>query len=415
MPTTLAPAPPAVPKLTGPRPPTAVDASIAGDLAKLAADPAPAGEDLSGYKPVPGASPEAPKPPTTSQEPTGATPTPPEPKSPPQTPPEPPARKESVNAELRHKAEAAEKRIAELEESGRITAKQAEEFRAKLEAVEPQAKMADTLKQQLEEATKVAQEREERLKRVDYTQSQEFHENFVKPVAKALESAYSDVSEMVVDADGTPRQATKDDFKAILSMPLTQATAAAKSMFGDLATEVLAHRRSVLQAQRAQQEAVAEAGKRATEFAQRQIESAKATQARVQKLYQESLSAAEKQFPDLFTVDEKDKEAWDALQDGRKRADLAIFPTQGTPPEQVVPIVADVRQKAAAFPLMLIQNKRLQQRNAELEKKLAAYEASAPKGGTTGASGVPDGKPNTSTNPWERTNAALAALANQPG
>lgn len=394
-----------------------VDAAIAADLEKLGADPTPAGEDLTPYKPA--QAPPAPKPTPTpaATAPVKDQPAPaPKPAEPPPKAPIQPAapRKESVNAELRHKAEAAEKRVVELEEAGRLTAKQAEELRSKLESIEPQARMAEVLKQEVEAKAKVAQELEERIKRIDYTQSQEFHESFVKPVAKALEAAYSDVSEMVVESDGSSRQATKDDFKAILAMPLTQATHAAKAMFGDLASEVLAHRRQVLQAQRAQSEAVSEAGRRAEEFARRQAESAKQLQERNQRLYREHLGALESKYKDLYTAEETDKEAFEALQQGRRMADAAIYPQQGATPDQIIPTIAEVRQRAAAFPLMLVQNKRLQTKLAELEGKLKAYEESAPKGGTSGAGGATEVKPDTN-DPWKASFERLQQLANQPG
>jgi hypothetical protein len=251
---------------------------------------------------------------------------------------------------------------------------------------------------------------EERVKVLDYTKSSEFHDKFTKPIAKALEGAYADLDEMVtVDENGTQRKATQTDFKALLTLPLHEATTRAKQMFGDLAPEILAHRRSIIALKRAEQEALTTASKAADESRQRESVAATQRQQKLTELYQRERSAAEAKFPDLFKAKDGDTEAAAVFEKSRQLVNLLESPDLDD--ETRVKVGTAIRTRAEAFPHVVLQRNRLQAQVEALTKKLAAFEASAPDRGASPAQRPGDGPQD----PWERSMKGLEDMARKGG
>ena len=69
------------------------------------------------------------------------------------------------------------------------------------------------------------------------------------------------------------------------------------------------------------------------------------------------------------------------LEKGAKLADAAFAANQSVPPEKRAQLAATIRNRAAAFDRLKLQNDRLKAKLADMEKELEAYNKSAPAGG----------------------------------
>lgn len=289
----------------------------------------------------------------------------------------------TAHKELLKRERAWKKEQAELQ--GKWT-----EAETRLKSFDPEAFKATSA--ELEAARKRAEELESQVRTLDYTKSTEFHEKYVKPVAKVLETAYQDLTEMTVtNPDGTVRQATKEDFQALLAMPIQAASAKAKEMFGDAAQEVLAHRRAFIALKREERSALENASKLAEETRQRQVaEQAQHTE-KFQTLYKQESQKVAEQFPDLFKEKPGDVKGNEFLQKGwavvkaLEKPDLA--------PEERIKLAVVAQQRAAAFPRVLYVLDQTRKQLDEALAKLKSYEASAPRetDGGNGTASAPPG------------------------
>lgn len=264
-----------------------------------------------------------------------------------------------------------------------------------------------TLSTELENLRKANTDYETRVKALDFTQSQEFHERFKQPVAKALTSAYEDLKEMTVtdERTGEVRAATEADFKALLAVPLGEATTKAKALFGDLAGEVLGHRRGIVQLKRAEREALDNAGKLAEEHIQRSSAEGAQRQQKLQQVYQQRRAQIEQKLPEFFKAADGDTEAAKVLTAGRQLAELLEDPAMSE--ENRVAVGTDIRMRAEAFGYLKLKLDRAMKREAELTEKLKSYEASAPREGNDPAKG-----PSApSTDPWDKALKGLDKIS----
>lgn len=250
---------------------------------------------------------------------------------------------------------------------------------------------ARTLTTELEaRQTKIA-ELEQQVRNLDYTKSEEFREKFVRPVTKVLENAYTDLKEMVVtEEDGTVRAATEDDFKALLQMPLGQATTTAKQRFGDLASEVLAHRRSIIQLERAKREAIENAGKESEALIQRRAADETKRTTRLQGLFQQRAQELETKYPELFKpTRDGDAEGNELVVKGKKLVEL--LNDGSLDEENRIRIAAEVNARVIGYGRLLRDHKRVSDELATFKAKLKEFDKSAPREGNTAANGVPEG------------------------
>jgi hypothetical protein len=221
---------------------------------------------------------------------------------------------------------------------------------------------------------------------LSYEKSPEYKDKWEKPLSDAFRSAYQDVSELtMLDEDGAERAATAKDFDTLMRLPLNQAATKAKEWFGEAGPEVLAHRRRIIDLNRARSEAVekfrAEGGEREKKF----HEEHQARQTRLNSIWQETNKQAAEKFPKFFAPDPADPEGNALLEKGYKLADMAFSGNNQLTPEQTVKLHAELRNRAAGFTRMAYRAKKLEARVAELETDLKAYKASEPDGGDGGA------------------------------
>lgn len=242
-----------------------------------------------------------------------------------------------------------------------------------------------TLLGKVEEFEKRSKALEERLRLVDYQQSEEFVKDHVKPWHDAWKRAESEIQELTIELeDGTSRPATVQDLVALSNMKLGDARKYAKQMFGDGSDEVMAHLRKLRDLSDAQQTALAEAKtKSETHFKQRAEQTLQERQ-KVAKLWKDENKAWRSKFPKWFQPADGDQEANDLLAKGYEMADRAFSRNGQTSPEDQVKLHAEMRNKAAAFPRIALELKRARSRIKELEKSVAEFEDSEPPAGEGG-------------------------------
>jgi hypothetical protein len=283
-------------------------------------------------------------------------------------------------------------------------AKKIADAEARAKAFDPEAIKATSA--ELETVKKRAAELESQVKVLDYTKSGEFHERHVRPLAKALESAYADLNEMTVaQEDGTTRKATDADFKRLLSLPAQEAGEQAEKLFGKFAAgELMAHRRTVVQLERAKREAVENASKASEESRQRQtVEQAQKAE-KLQGLFKQRTGELEEKFPALFKPRDGDTEGNQLLAKGHQM--VQQLEAEDLTDDARVQLAAEIRYRAASYGRLYLDLQRMQKALDEANGKLKRFESSSPDRGDGSKNGVPE-----PSDPWEKAHRGLEALA----
>jgi hypothetical protein len=239
-----------------------------------------------------------------------------------------------------------------------------------------------TLAERLETIDKRRAELEDELRFANYERHPEYREKYQTPIENALKSAYADVVEFeVATAEGETRKATPDDFNLLVNMPAKQALTVAKEMFGDAASEVLAHRRRIIELENTRKSAIEEYRKKGSEREAAAAETRKKNQERIAKAWETHTKEAVEKYPDWFKPEEGDEDGNRLLEGGFKLADLAFTGMHTLSPDEMVKVHAAVRNKAAGFDRMVLRVKRLNDRVKELETELGEFKESEPAKG----------------------------------
>jgi hypothetical protein len=313
--------------------------------------------------------------------------------------------KKKVKEDYEPKVAKLEARVKELEASGP-------------EKMTPIVEELTQKKQRLEEL-------EAEVRHVRYEKSQEYQDKYEKPYLEAWKKAAADLSELTVETEGgESRAATTADMIHLSNLPLGEARAQARIMFGDAADDVMAHRRVIRELSSAQSKALDDAKKNASEHETKLASQREIQHQQTVKLWQESNKALAEKFPKWFAKVEGDEEGNSLLERGFSLADLHFVGSKDLTPEQIemlppkfrdkikangnldvqdrVALDALLRHKIASHSRLAFNLKKANTRIAELEKSLSDYEASTPPAGKAGeasrASGVSE------------TDAALAEL-----
>jgi hypothetical protein len=254
-----------------------------------------------------------------------------------------------------------------------------------LKNAKPKDDPTKTYQEKLAEMEKRQQQLQEELKFTNYERSDEYKQQYMVPLHKAYQAAFNDLAEITVEADdGTTRKATEDDFRVVTQLPLGLAKAKARELFGDLAEDVMAHRRRVIELNEARKEALETYKTKGVEREQQTAAQREAARKARQELFEASIKEAPEKFPEYFAPIEGDDEGNALLESGNKLADMAFKGAQGLSEEALVKAHAEVRLRAGAFSREVLKNKRLKERVAALEEELKAFKASEPTGGDTG-------------------------------
>lgn len=251
----------------------------------------------------------------------------------------------------------------------------------------------DPEKAKLQEGVQAAQKRiadlEQELKFASYERTEEYQQKWQKPFESAFMAGRSKAAKLeVTQEDGTTRQGTEADFDAIMGEGNDRKAATmANEMFGAAAPSILFHRERVIELNAARGAAVEEYRKTGAErekARQEQINQQQAQRQQAMAKLGETFTALNKEaaekYPGFFKPaegdDEVTKEGNRLLEKGMARADKAF--SRDLPPEELVKVHAAVRNMAGAFDRLVYLRKHDQAKIAELQKIVDSYDGSSP-------------------------------------
>jgi hypothetical protein len=334
----------------------------------------------------------APKPPEKAADKTG------KPQEPKPAEPEPPKQKRPWEI-VREK----EKEIAGLNEKYNRVEKELNELKSR-----PATPANDPEKERL---SKRLNELEDEIRYVNYEKSTEFIEKHHKPYLEFAGNVAAEAMELIVeDGNGGGRQLTRNEFWDIVGKPtVNEAIMAARALFPDdptKANHVLSMRKDIKLAwnkiEQVKHEFKLKGAEREKEMLiKRQQEEAKQAEAVKQKAEKwrtlNDAAVKNERLKDFFVAAEDDPKGKELLTKGFKEADLAF--NQGQPvdgegepmkEDDLIELWSGVRNKAGAFNYVAYRYRLANSRIAELEKELAEFKTSEPKGGALPAGGEPE-------------------------
>jgi Skp family chaperone for outer membrane proteins len=264
-------------------------------------------------------------------------------------------------------------------------------------------------------------ELEEEIRYVNYQKSQEFTDKYKTPYDNAWKRAMDDLKEVVIPTEnGEGRAVTGNDMLEIVNMPLAKARQVAREVFGEMAEEVLGHRREIKKLFDEQSEALKEArtNGEAREKARNEQVTKLSTEIKdyVKNNWDKANSdlQADAKWGTFFKPIEGDAEGNQRLAKGYELVKRAFEENPNDPrlsAEQRLAIIrrhSAVFNRAAGFGRLAWKNEQLTSENADLKKKLADLE------GTTPPAGGGNGNPvvvSSSGSAWDRVRGDLSKYA----
>ena len=285
--------------------------------------------------------------------------------------------------------------IKQFREQYDLTKKERDDFAAKVSELE-RARSEGTRKE-VEEATKAlksemdtirknAEELDTEVRYLNYTRSGEYKQKYETPLREAWQTALGDIDGIrVTDADGTERDANHHDIMAILNVPVAKAAIIAQEMFGAAAPEIMTHRRRLLELTQSRDKSIAEWKEKGS---QREVERSKQVegrQSRSRELFESQFSDYEKSHPQLFGREEGDDDGNKLLDESDRLIRIALK-GEGVDADMgyedkvdlITKAQAQVALRARAYGRERLRVIRLQQKVAELEKKVGKVRSSEP-------------------------------------
>lgn len=321
-----------------------------------------------------------PKPATTTAPDPKATPDPKAPAADPKAKVEPAPEPEAVRWEKAppRLRKAYEDRTKELETSNRKIA----EFESKIKAIEGKKVETPADTKLIEEYQGRIKALEQDLAQSSYERSPEFKRNYVEKWNSSYKTAVDEVKTLMVGEgvgdERKERPATEADFRAILRMETKDQGPAARRLFGDSADVILTHRNDLRRIEREGQEALARAKEtHETQSKEQQLASQK-QQETYERSKQESENELRTKWPQFFGDDPADEEVNKALNGGREFVKNAIAKMPTASPEDRAAYAAVIEARAAAYPRIVLEKRRADEKVKALETELAKYRGSDP-------------------------------------
>lgn len=285
--------------------------------------------------------------------------------------------------------------LKQFREQYEMTKKERDDFAAKVSELE-RAKSEGTRKE-VEEATKAlkaemdsirknAEELDTEVRYLNYTRSTEYKQKYETPLREAWQTALGDIEGIrVTDEDGTERDANHQDIMALLNVPVAKAAIIAQETFGPAAPEIMAHRRRLIELTQARDKSIAEWKEKG---AQREVESKKqleSRQTRSRDLFESQFADYEKTHSQLFGREEGDEDGNKLLDESDRLVRIALK-GEGIDADMgyddkvdlITKAQAQVALRARAYGRERLRVIRLQQKVAELEKKVGKVRSSEP-------------------------------------
>lgn len=280
---------------------------------------------------------------------------------------------------------------------------EAEKAKAEFEEYKKRPAPEDTekaeLKQRYEAIEKKYKEVEDNLRFTNYERSAEYKEKYQKPIEDAFGNAYREIKQLeVTGADGNTRLATEDDFNAIARLNTADAIRVSRELFGDAATEVLAHRRAIHalndQRNKALDEFRAHGAEREKQMSEQRQKQFEELNGKVRSVFAKTFEETTASKADYLKPREGDDEGNKLLQAAQEEAAKAFDFSGKIPPEEQAARHAKTWFKAAAFDRLERDYSRQSAKIAELEEQLRQYSNSEPTrrgDGSTDPSTKPSG------------------------
>lgn len=323
--------------------------------------------------------------------------------------------KEEEPTKTEEKKEEPTEKVPPKEEKGEeIKAQNFRQMRSEYEKVKGEyanlTAERDTLKQQLadlekgskekaskeaatiaEEAAALKKEREELVRQIEmlkYEESPTFKQQYNKPWQQAIADAQSDIKELKVvigkdeeTGEIKTRPATWDDFSAMWGMSRVGARNAARRLFGEDYDIAVKHYDKLQEMDAKAKQAIAE--HRETYESKQKAEAAETARTRqaIESSWVKVNDDIKAKHPEWYAEDPDDKEGNDLLAQGYKMVDAAYGDRGDQTWQQKVVLDAQIRNRAAAFDRLVARLAKRDATIAELNKKIADYEGSAPGGG----------------------------------
>ena len=268
-----------------------------------------------------------------------------------------------------------------------FAAKVSELERARSEGTRKEVEEATkSLKSEMDSIRKNAEELDTEVRYLNYTRSGEYKQKYETPLREAWQTALGDIDGIrVTDADGTERDASHHDIMAILNVPVAKAAIIAQEMFGAAAPEIMTHRRRLLELTQSRDKSIAEWKEKG---AQREVERSKQVegrQSRSRELFESQFSDYEKSHPQLFGREDGDDDGNKLLDESDRLIRIALK-GEGVDADMgyedkvdlITKAQAQVALRARAYGRERLRVIRLQQKVAELEKKVGKVRSSEP-------------------------------------
>lgn len=310
----------------------------------------------------------------------------------PKTEPATPAKAESVKADSTKSEPSSLKQFREQYE---LTKKERDDLATKIQELE-RAKVDGTrkeietatkaLKDEMDSIRKRADELDTEVRYLNYTRSSEYKQKYETPLREAWQTALGDIEGIrVTDEDGTERDANHQDIMAIINLPTAKAAIIAQETFGPAAPEIMAHRRKILELTQARDKSIAEWKEKGSQREIEQKQQLEQRQTRSRQLFDNQFSEYEKTHAQLFAKEDGDDDGNKLLDESDRLIRIALK-GEGVDADMgyddkvdlITKAQAQVALRARAYGRERLRVIRLQQRVAELEKKVGKVRSSEP-------------------------------------
>jgi hypothetical protein len=268
----------------------------------------------------------------------------------------------------------------------------------------------EALQKQFKEVSDRTAQMEEELRYVNYQKSDEFKKQYKEPYEAAWKRAMDELGQLTVDDAGTMRPINAQDLLQLVNLPLQKAKEAAKALFGDLADDVMSHRKEIKSLFDVQLSALEEAKKVGAEREKQKAMEMEARHKEMNEFVSKNWSQAneevaqDERFGKFFSEDPKDQSGNERLRKGFALVDKVWGENPMDPrhsPEERQRIIrshAMLRNRAAAFGRLVATNQNLEKQIAQLSEELESFKASEPaRSGSQSGSEQPQGR-----GPWRQ-------------
>ena len=235
----------------------------------------------------------------------------------------------------------------------------------------------------------------QRVEEASYTHSEDYVNRFAKPYKAELERAIEEVKSLTMtltkDGDTSTRQATEDDFRQAMELPLGRQGDFIHDTFGKSAYLVI---NRINRLREIKEASVAATSEHATNHEKTRLDkelSAKQEQKDYDSHFQAAAEAI-KAHPNggkYFSESEADPEGSALLKSGYERYDKLGSELPSMSPSDKAAVAAVVRSRFAAVPRLVSQIGKLEAKIAEFEAERGQLQAADPGAKINGTGGTP--------------------------